>query len=224
MAKPGPKPQKHVSTEWTPDLAYAVGLIATDGCLSKDGRHIDFTSKDRDLVSTFRKCLGLENRIGRKVSGFTGHNNYYRVQFGDVHFYQWLRGLGLGPRKSKTISALQLPDEYFFGFLRGCFDGDGSIRAYWDPRWRHSYMFYIQFVSASYPYLQWLQQTIARLTGAIGRIQPSNKAHQLAFAKHGTRTIFARMFPNIGIPYLKRKYLKAQSIFRTDMRHSSIHE
>ena len=32
--------------KWTSELAYAVGLLTTDGSLSKDGRHIDLTSKD----------------------------------------------------------------------------------------------------------------------------------------------------------------------------------
>lgn len=42
--KPKGKPVK-----WSPKIAYAVGLITTDGSLSKDGRHIDLTSKDRRL-------------------------------------------------------------------------------------------------------------------------------------------------------------------------------
>ena len=53
MGKRGPKPKKKISTNWSAELAYAVGLIATDGCLSKDKRHIDFTSKDKELIKTF---------------------------------------------------------------------------------------------------------------------------------------------------------------------------
>ena len=33
--------------KWTPELAYIVGLITTDGCLSSDGRHLTFTSCDK---------------------------------------------------------------------------------------------------------------------------------------------------------------------------------
>lgn len=39
---------------WSPALAYAIGLIATDGNLSGDGRHLTVTSKDRDLLETLR--------------------------------------------------------------------------------------------------------------------------------------------------------------------------
>lgn len=41
--------------EWSSDLAYAIGLITTDGSLSIDGRHINLTSKDIDQVETFAR-------------------------------------------------------------------------------------------------------------------------------------------------------------------------
>lgn len=200
MGQRGLKPQCATSIIWSPELAYAVGLITTDGCLSGDGRHIDFTSKDKSLVHTFKKCLNLKNRIGRKVSGYTGRKDYYRVQFGDVNFYNWLLDIGLSPHKSKILKELKIPNLYFFDFLRGCFDGDGSIHAFWDPRWQSSYMYYIQFASASYAYLEWMQKRIHKLSGAFGRIQPVTRSYQLTFAKRGTRVISARMFYHAGIP------------------------
>ena len=56
--------------KWSTELAYIVGLLATDGNLSSDGRHINFTSKDVQLLKTFKKCLKLKNKIGLKNSGF----------------------------------------------------------------------------------------------------------------------------------------------------------
>jgi len=218
--KRGPRPYKNTSTRWTQELAYAVGLIATDGCLSIDGRHIDFTSKDRSLIVTFRKCLKLTNKIGRKTSGSTGQKNYFHIAFGDVQFYQWLHALGLTPHKSKTIEALRIPDQYFFEFLRGCWDGDGSLYAYWDKRWHSSYMYYLTFSSASILFLQWLHKTITRLTGIKGSIKLSTKSHQLAFAKSASRVLFRKMFPSENIPFLKRKFIKARRIFKKDARHS----
>lgn len=220
MGHRGTKPQKKVSTSWSSQLAYAVGLITTDGCLSGDGRHIDFTSKDRPLIKTFRSCLGIENSIGRKTAGNANQNNYYRVQFGDVNFYNWLLKIGLCPRKSKRIGVLEIPDTFFFDFLRGVFDGDGSISSYWDPRWHSSFMFYIQFTSGSRPYLEWLQQKIHQLSGATGRVKPSTRCYQLAFAKNAGRSIFRRMFYADGLPHLRRKFLKAERIFKIDDLHS----
>ncbi len=42
---------------WSPDLAYVVGLIATDGNLSSDGRHITIRSNDRPILDICRKIL-----------------------------------------------------------------------------------------------------------------------------------------------------------------------
>ena len=60
--------QNKVKIEWNKKFAYAIGLIATDGSLSNDMRHIDFTSKDLELVDLFKRCLKLQNKIGRKIS------------------------------------------------------------------------------------------------------------------------------------------------------------
>ena len=53
------KPLNKTKIKWSPDFAYAVGLLTTDGSLSKDGRHISFTSKDLQLAKLFKKCLKL---------------------------------------------------------------------------------------------------------------------------------------------------------------------
>ncbi len=111
---------------WTPNLAYVIGLIATDGNLSKDGRHIDFTSKDIEQIQNLIKILDLKTKIGIKSSG-TSNRKYYRTQFGNVKFYKFLLYIGLTPAKSKTLGKLKIPDKYFADFLRGHLDGDGSI-------------------------------------------------------------------------------------------------
>ena len=139
--------QEKTKLNWTPGFAYAIGLLATDGCLSKDGRHIDFTSKDKSQLETFLRCLGIKNKIGHKKSG--AGKKCTRVQFGDVVFYRFLLGIGLMLAKSKTMSDLDIPIKYFFDFLSGYFDGDGTFYSYFDPRWKSSYMFYTVFISAS---------------------------------------------------------------------------
>ena len=56
-----------ISTEWSPELAYVIGLIASDGNLSSDGRHINITSKDEVMLQNVRLCLKIRNKIGLKV-------------------------------------------------------------------------------------------------------------------------------------------------------------
>src|ERR1700722_7240854 len=135
MEKRGQKPQGKVKIEWSGKFAYAIGLIATDGCLYGDGRHINFTSKDLEQIENFKKCLGITNKIGRKSRGGEREKKYFVVQIGDVLFYKFLNDIGLHKAKSLTLSEIKIPEHYFIDFLRGCFDGDGCSYSYWDKRW-----------------------------------------------------------------------------------------
>lgn len=213
------KTKSQISINWSPNLAYAIGLITTDGCLSKDGRHIDFTSKDLQLIRTFKKCLGIKKiKIGYKISGYTG-KWCPRIQFGDINFYNFLLEIGLTPAKSKTLGSLKIPKKYFFDFLRGSFDGDGSIYAYWDKRWHSSYMYYLSFVSASHSHLKWLEENIHKLTRAKGYIDKSARSYQLKFAKSASKALFGRMYHSNNLPLLKRKYLKFKRFLDIDLKH-----
>ena len=63
MGKRGQKPKGKVSLEWSSNLAYAIGLIASDGSLSKDGRHISFVTTDLDQAKNYLKSLSVNNKI-----------------------------------------------------------------------------------------------------------------------------------------------------------------
>lgn len=192
--------------KWSPEIAYVVGLITTDGNLSIDGRHIDFTSNDIQLLNTFKQCLGINNKITSKFSGFTGKKSSRRVQFGNVILYKWLLNIGLMPNKTKRIGALKIPDEYFFDFLRGHLDGDGCIRKYQDPIYPNSQRLYIKFLSASTEHIQWLQRQINFLLGISGFIRNENRVSSLTFAKKDSMTLLPYLYPTNNIACLKRKY------------------
>lgn len=217
---PGIKPKEKVTKKWSPDLAYAVGLLTTDGNLSPDGRHINLTSKDIDQIRTFKCCLGLKNKIGKKSREPGKDKKYFQVQFGDVAFYAWLKSLGLSAKKSKTLGALKIPDGFFFDFLRGHFDGDGCISTYWDRRWHSSYMFYLRFISASLKHLKWLQKTVKRLNRIEGQVKSNSHVYELAFAKKSSRILFDKMYYSENIPSLKRKKLKILEAFHIDEQHN----
>lgn len=207
---------------WSPNFAYCIGLIASDGCLSKDNRHIDFTSKDYELAKIFRDILKPNVMIGQKLNGqgFSAH----RVQFGDVVLYDFLMGIGLTPNKSKTIGKLLIPDAYYADFLRGCFDGDGTSYGFWDRRWRSSFMYYLLLASASKPFLEWIREQNTRLFGlseACIRDGANSRAYSLAYAKQDSKILFSHLYYSNHIPYLQRKYDKILAFFETDPNHSN---
>ena len=86
MGKRGPKPgfdvKRRIAETWSSNLAYAIGLLATDGCLSPPGHLIDLTSKDREQLENFRRCVGVDLKITKKYSG---GREYFFVKIGRAH-------------------------------------------------------------------------------------------------------------------------------------------
>ena len=216
----GNQRNKNYKIKWSPEFAYAIGLLTTDGNLSSDVGQLEITSKDVQLLNTFRRCLGLKNKIGLKTSGFS-NKKYPRVQFGNIILYRWLLEIGLTPHKSKTISKLKIPEKYFFDFLRGSFDGDGGSYSYWDPRWASSFMFYIAFNSGSLSFLKWLRNKLKKYLGINGHITKGNRAWRLCFAKKESKILFAKMYYQKNLPHLKRKYRKLKIQLETDIKETT---
>lgn len=203
-----------VRIRWSPEFAYAIGLIATDGSLSIDKRHINFTSKDGDLVELFKKCFKLHNKIGKKVRGTEKERRYFQVQFGDKNFYEFLLSIGLTHAKSKTIGCLDIIDDYFADFLRGCIDGDGSIGVFKHPESRYPQL-RTRLYSASASFLEWIKEkTLDRAGIKTGWIEKSNDISVLVYAKEDSiRLLNYIYYPNVEY-YLKRKYNIAKPFLR----------
>ncbi|MDO8467120.1 MAG: hypothetical protein Q7S83_03200 [bacterium] len=207
-------PKNKIKLEWSPNFAYAIGLLTTDGNLSSDSRHFDLTSKDKEQLENFKGCLGIKNKIGQKTSGQTG-KKAFRIQFGDVNFYRFLLKIGLMANKSKVMSALEIPNQYFFDFLRGHFDGDGTFYSYWDPRWRSSFMFYTEFVSASKKHINWLRERIYELLNIKGHVTGRGQkgvCYQLKYAKAESLKLLPKIYYKNHATSLRRKYLKIRAV------------
>lgn len=159
---------------WTPQWAYAVGLIATDDNLSRRRGRVCIVSKDVELLEAFRQSLHLAAPIRPHAGGY-GRRCHHLAWY-DRRVYDWLLDVGLTPAKSLTLGSLAIPDEYFVDFFRGCIDGDGSIVTYVD-RYNTfksaAYVYtrlFVSIVSASPRFIEWLRATIHRLRGLSGSV------------------------------------------------------
>ncbi|HEY4510473.1 MAG TPA: LAGLIDADG family homing endonuclease [Candidatus Paceibacterota bacterium] len=214
MKKRGVKPKGKVDITWSANFAYAIGLLASDGCLQNDSRHIDLTSKDREQLENFLRALSIKVKITNKNSSLS--KKYLRVQFGDVLFYKFLLNIGFTPAKSKTIGAIIIPPKYFFDFLRGSFDGDGTFYSYWDPRWRSSFMFYTVFASASKKHIDWVREEINKRAKLKGHLTKSvdGSIYQLKYAKAESLKLYAKLYYDQDVLCLSRKRLKIEKAIR----------
>jgi len=221
MGKRGPKPKKIIDEKWNPNLAYAIGLIATDGCLANDGLLVDLTSKDREQLLNFCKCVEVNFKIGTKWNQIG--DKCLRIQFKNKLFYDFLLSVGLTPKKSLTMGKLKIPPEYFFDFLRGCFDGDGCFYSYWDKRWKSSFMFYLEFISASKKHVDWLQKELKSSLGVQGHITKDGRSitYQLKYAKREALEIIKNMYYDKRVISLSRKRLKIQRALKVNLRQQA---
>lgn len=195
---------------WTPEIAYAVGLMATDGCLSKSGRHLWFVSADRDLCETLMRCIGHTVKI--LMDG-----NAYRIALGDVELYRFLVDAGLTPRKSLTLGPIAAPDELLVPLARGLLDGDGSIvrqRVTPNPKRYplHTYdQLSVVFRSASQQHITWLKDALARVVRVRGAVmfevmRSGNSLYTLKFGKHASIELLERIYEDPSSPRLERKW------------------
>ncbi|MCX6702984.1 MAG: hypothetical protein NTW60_03920 [Candidatus Wolfebacteria bacterium] len=218
------KPLNKVKIKWSPEFAYALGLLATDGNLSPDGRHFDFTSQDKEQLLNFMKCFGIKVKIGYKTSGYTGEKSSH-IQFGDVVLYKFLLKIGFTPAKTKTISSLKIPGRYFFDFLRGHLDGDGCFYSYWDKRWRSSFMFYTVFLSASKNHINWIRRELLSRLGIKGHINAniSKSVIELKYAKAESLKLLPKIYYDSGVVCLSRKREKIRKALKINKKQSSIY-
>ena len=203
------------STEWTPTLAYAVGLLATDGCQT-DGRHLAFPSADRELVDILLGCLGKTNKVSavRTLAGGV----VYRTQIGDVLLCRWLHGVGVTPRKSLTLGGLVVPDRLILECARGLLDGDGSIANFTCRPTKKkcpNYMYerlHVEFNSASRAHLEWLRSKLEPFAGGRGwLIITPPKGHRneycsLRYGKAASLRLLPQLYRDSTVPRLERKW------------------
>jgi hypothetical protein len=200
--------------EWTTDLAWVVGLIATDGNLSRKPGRIAIMSNDTGMLELVRQRLGLRAAITPHRGGY-GHR-CHRIVWSSRRFYDWLLDIGLTPAKSLTLGPLAVPDEYFRDFFRGCVDGDGSILTYVDRynTSKHpSYVYtrlYVSMVSASFLFIDWLRaaiQRLAKLSGDVG-LRKSPGRHdiwRLRYAKRESLALLRWIYYAPDVACLARK-------------------
>lgn len=180
-------------------LWYIIGFIATDGSLSKDGRHIALVSKDERLLFDIRGALHLSNKVGKKARGGSQDKIYSVLQIGDKRFYEYLLAIGLVPRKSLVLGPLEIPSVYFTDFLRGVIDGDGSISG-WLHRTNRNQQWSLRIVSGSEKFIKWLKTEIEGRFKVRGKMygyrRPGKKnfLYQVKFGKFATKVILVKCY------------------------------
>ena len=107
----------------TEEKAYWLGFLYADGWIRYKNENQIYTGlliSDGDHVEKFAKAIKSNHKI-------TKGNNYYRICIYNRTFSNNLIKHGCMPNKSLIIKYPNLADDLITHFIRGYFDGDGSI-------------------------------------------------------------------------------------------------
>lgn len=120
--------------------AYFLGLLGADGCNTAGA--ITLALIDKDIIETFRLHLESENKIQfRRQSNQimilgqpSSRKDMYALSLQNKYFVQMANKRGIVPRKSLIYKFPEwMPEELLHHYIRGYYDGDGSI----SYSWRH---------------------------------------------------------------------------------------
>lgn len=113
-------------------MAYILGFIYADGNIAK-GRHtlsFSLQRSDEEFLRGIKDELGYTGIIGNyESSAIKGGKKYPTavLAINSMDMIQDLKNLGLTPNKSLTKTYPNVPDEFQSDFIRGYFDGNGTV-------------------------------------------------------------------------------------------------
>lgn len=132
----GYKGKKKINSEYFKEIdtehkAYWLGFLTADGYLSDKGTlELTLSEKDSKHVMLFKKDLNSEHNIYKKECSLNGKTfKQYRISFTDQSIATDLRKYGFN--SNKTFNAYipfeHIPKHLIKHYVRGLFDGDGSV-------------------------------------------------------------------------------------------------
>ena len=125
----------------TQEKAYILGLLYADGCNNTKRNAIMLSLKedDKDILDRITKIIQptkplryINTSNQRKTKGFENSQNQYQLIIANKHISQRLVELGCGKAKTHNLifpTEEQVPKHLQRHFIRGYFDGDGSVSA-----------------------------------------------------------------------------------------------
>lgn len=107
--------------------AYFLGYLYADGYNNEERNLIVFgqAEKDKKSVEKFKDVLNATHPIS--IDTKEGRQPFYKIRINSKYFSQALKKQGCGNAKTFNLTFPELAPELVHHFIRGYFDGDGSI-------------------------------------------------------------------------------------------------
>jgi hypothetical protein len=180
--------------KWSPNMAYVLGWFFSDGNVSSKENQINIhiNRKDYAILEKIKAILSSNRPIG-------AYSNSSYLRINSKMLTNDLIRLGCWPRKSLTLKFPCINDELLPHFIRGYFDGDGSIT------FNKPNVIKIYFLGTK----NFLEEMQRRLNKVLGlSIRPLYEHHNIWLCRYygdDARKLCIWMYLNAQDLYLERK-------------------
>lgn len=109
----------------SPDKAYFLGWMVSDGWINEKGLGIALQDKDKYILELFKKYIEYEGNIGTYLLKSGNRMNYLILTSQKIK--DDLAKYGVIRKKTHFTYFPDIPEEFYSHFIRGVFDGDGCV-------------------------------------------------------------------------------------------------
>ncbi len=194
--------------KWTPEMAYVLGLIATDGNVGwnpeKGYQSLTITAaeKDKEHLEKIRKLLK-----STKPLLYAESTKSYRLIVNSKKICKDLMAFGIVPAKSKILKFQPVPDRYLSHYIRGVVDGDGTVR--YCNREKSPY-FEINICSGSRAFLEELARRVVEKMGIIATVKARPNVFIVRYTCKRAMKFAKWIYADTDL-YLERKFANFQA-------------
>lgn len=201
-----------------PEVQYWLGLLATDGALSRNNITLILSSKDIDTIKRFKNFTKSSNKIFTYQDKRFKNSYLSGFRFACYETSQFLISLGIGKKKSFTLT---LKTPITWDMLRGIIDGDGCIAFY---KSNNKYNCTISITTGSKNFSEQISSfyTQNNIKNRIYCYNKNNKPHYIIQVTNfcNCKQVISKLYTNADI-FMRRKYLKAQLISNYQLKIES---
>lgn len=190
--------------KWTPESAYCLGFIASDGHVWKNRPFltIGIHKQDIDVLEYIRDNISPDSKI--RIS-----KNICQICVFSREIHEDLNRIGISHDKTFNLKFPDIPKEYIGDFVRGFFDGDGCIWSTDFGKKQKTY-YYANIISASKDFIFGLQKVLG-----FGKVRcVRNKYYEIVFCQSSCLKLKEIMYGENKF-CMYRKFIKFTNINHT---------
>lgn len=203
----------------SPNMAWVLGFLAADGNVSKKGNNINIglSSVDREILERIKEDIEIENPIHDFTSrqGF----DYSELSWTCKEHREELKKYHIIPQKTFILEPpFELDKKYWIDYIRGYFDGDGSVNFIEVNGKKHYTALRWQVCSATPCILEFILDVLESYGIPKVKIQKQKRGtcclYCIQYSTNSTKEIYKILYSTPSTLFLARKKSRFEEIIQ----------